>query len=258
MISPGVGVAENWQYADVADLVLGAPVIATGTVVEAIVVPDSGQVSRPPNMIRYYLVIAIDGLIRGPAGGLAPRVSLLADIPSGARGRPPRLRKSKILLAAQPVADRPGELRLVARDALQPWSAAFEARVRAVAAAALAPNAPPQIVGVQSAFHVAGTLEGEGETQIFLATATGQPVSLSVLRRPGIAPSWSVALGEIVDEASGPPQPGTLLWYRLACSLPRALPMAAVGELTSDDAAAAQRDFALIRTALGPCARTRG
>ena len=37
------------------------------------------------------------------------------------------------------------------------------------------PGAPPAITGVANGFHVPGTLPGEGETQLFLNTSTGEP-----------------------------------------------------------------------------------
>jgi len=129
--------------------------------------------------------------------------------------------------------------------------------VKHILAALVAPDAPPRILGLGDAFHVAGTIAGEGETQIFLRTESGDPVSLSILRRPGQAPRWAVALGEIVDEAARPPEPGSLLWYRLACSLPPALPPQAVRTLSVQDAEAARADYRLVTAALGPCRRTR-
>lgn len=249
--------ADAWRYADIADLVAGAPIVLTARVVDAIAVPESSERPPRPGTIRYYLVGDLVALIRGPVGGVAPRVAWLADLPLDARGKPPKPKKSQVIVAALPVAGRPAELRLAARDATVPWSAALEARMRGVVAAVIAPDAPPQVTGVSSAFHVAGTLPGESETQIFVATTTARPVSISILSRPGLAKTWSVALGEIVDEAAAPPRRDTLGWYRLACFLPRSLSSAAVGELSQEDAAAARSDYAFVLNQLGPCTRMR-
>jgi hypothetical protein len=92
---------------------------------------------------------------------------------------------------------------------------------------------------------------------VFLTTADNRPVSLSVLRRPGERPRWAVALSEIVDDAAGPPRPGTLLWYRLACTLPPALPERSTAALEPVDADAARADYRVVISALGPCGRTR-
>ncbi|MBA3898011.1 MAG: hypothetical protein H0X36_12955 [Sphingomonadaceae bacterium] len=121
-----------------------------------------------------------------------------------------------------------------------------------------AAGALPPVTGVGGAFHVAGSIPGEGETQIFLTTQTGAPVSLSVLRRPGEAPSWSLAQGEIVDEAGAAPPRDTLAWYRLACFLPRALPDRPTAELAAADADAARADYAFVLEGLGACGRVRG
>ena len=100
------------------------------------------------------------------------------------------------------MAGRAAELRLAARDAQLPFSPEAAARLRAILREASAPGAPPRITGIGRAFHVPGSLPGESETQIFLQTADNRPISLNVLRRPGEQPRWSVALGEMVDEAA--------------------------------------------------------
>jgi hypothetical protein len=138
-----------------------------------------------------------------------------------------------------------------------PWSAPLEGRVRAVVASGLAADAQPRVTGIASAFHSPGNLPGEGETQVFLTTINAQPVSINVLRRPGIDPQWAVALGEIVDEAARPPAPETLGWYRLACFLPGELTAAAVGDLSPSDAASARDDYRFVMQSLGACTRIR-
>ena len=105
---------------------------------------------------------------------------------------------------------------------------------------------------------VAGNLTGESETQLFLETATGTPVSLTVIRRPGMDPQWGVSWSEIVDQSARPPAPDTVEWYRLACSLPPELP--ADSFLQQDPAAQGQarEDYRFILDQLGECTRTRG
>lgn len=248
--------ADRWRYADIADLFLETPVVLTARIADAIPINESGDSPAARGTIRYYLVADVVALIRGN-NGVAPRVSWLADVPVDGRGKAPRLKKTQVILAALPVAGRPAEIRLAARDAMVPWSAPLEARVRGVVASGLAADAPPRVTGIAGAFHSAGNLPGEGETQLFLTTLRAQPVSISVLRRPGVDPQWAVALGEIVDEAARPPVPETLGWYRLACFLPAELPANAVGELAESDAAAARADYGFVRQSMGPCARVR-
>jgi hypothetical protein len=105
---------------------------------------------------------------------------------------------------------------------------------------------------------VAGNLFGESETQLFLDTVSGEPVSLTVIRRPGMDPAWGVSWTEIVDQSARPPAPRTVEWYRLACSLPPELP--ADSYLQQDTAAQeqAREDYSFILDQLGDCGRTRG
>ena len=243
-------------YADVADLVLAAPVIADATVRSTTRLKGADAAGLPPGVTRLYIEADVTALIRG-AGGLPPRVGYLYDVMPDGRGKLPQFKKARVLLFASP-APVAGQLQLVAPDAQRGWTPELDARVRTVARDVVAPDAPPRITGVASAFHVAGALPGEGETQVFLQTADSRPVSLSVLRRPGERPRWAVALAEIVDESAAPPPRDTLLWYRLACFLPRTLPPRATGEATPADAEAARTDYAFVLAQLGPCERSRG
>ena len=65
-------------------------------------------------------------------------------------------------------------------------------------------------------------------------------------------------MSEIVDEAAAPPARDTLLWYRLACALPQALPARSTASLAPSDATLAQEDYRFVLDALGPCGRRRG
>lgn len=245
-------------YADTADLALAAPVAAHVRAVDAIPLKKEQAAGVRPGFYRFYVEADVISLIRSPQP-LPARISYVVDLPAGSNGKPPRLPKSAdYLILAAPVADHMGEVRLIAPDAQLPWSPAGEERLRAILREAMAPSRPPLIAGVGRAFHVPGSLPGESETQIFLQTADGRPVSLSILRRPGERPRWSVALSEIVDEAAAPPARDTLLWYRLACSLPPSLPAHSIPEGTSDaDAAAIRADYRLVLDSLGPCGRMR-
>ena len=243
-------------YADLADLVLASPVIADATIRSAARIKGAEAAGLAPGLTRFYVEADVAALIRG-AAGLPPRVGYLVDVAPDARGRVPKLKKARVLIFARTVPGSPDQLQLSAPDAQLAWTPSLDARVREIGRAALAADAPPAITGVASAFHVAGSLPGEGETQLFLRTADQRPVSLSILRRPGERPRWSVALGEIVDEGAGPPARDTLLWYRLACDLPAALPAESVASLEPADAAIAQEDYRFVIDSLGPCGRKR-
>ena len=245
--------ADAWRYADVADLFAAAPIVLRAKIVSATALKG---VPTTNGAVRFYVEGDVTALIRGNQA-VPPRLIWLVDMLPDSRGKIAKLKKADVLIAALPVAGRPGEIRLAARDAQVFWSLAIESRVRGIIASVAAPDAPPAITGIASAFHTAGTITGEGETQIFLSTVTGAPISMTVLTRPGQPKRWAFALGEIVDEAAAPPVPDTLAWYRLACFLPRALPNTAIAELAVADADAARADYSFVVQALGPCPRVR-
>ncbi|MEG3164240.1 hypothetical protein U1701_06505 [Sphingomonas sp. PB2P19] len=243
-------------YADLADLVLAAPVVADATVRSVSRIKGAEATGLAPDAARLYVTVDVGALIRG-AQGLPPRIGYLIDVPLDSRGRVPNLKKARVLVLARPVAGMVDQVQLVANDAQLVWTPETDSRLRTIVREILAADAPPVITGVGNAFHVPGALPGEGETQVFLTTADQRPVSLSVLRRPGEQPRWAVALGEIVDEAAGPPARDTLLWYRLACALPATLPAPSTSALEATDAQRAQEDYRFVIDALGPCGRTR-
>jgi hypothetical protein len=268
------------SYSDTADLALAAPVVAHVRLAQAIALKKEQAAGVRPGWFRYYVEADTVALIRAPRP-LPARVNYVVDLPAAANGKAPRIAKgSEYLVLAAPAgadggslsapagADRgslsapagadSGSLRLVAPDAQLPFSPGQEGRLRAILQEAGSATPPPRITGVGRAFHVRGSLPGESETQIFLQTADGRPVSLSVLRRPGETARWSVALSEIVDEAAAAPRRDTLLWYRLACGLPRSIPPASLAEDSGDeDKAAIRADYRLVLDSLGPCGRTR-
>ncbi|HEX7820526.1 MAG TPA: hypothetical protein VF463_07900 [Sphingobium sp.] len=208
-----------------------------------------------PGTQRYYVDAQVDSLIRGD-GGLAPRIAFLIDVPISVK--PSRAMKGKPFVLFGRAGGDAGQFQLLSSNALLPSSPGTDARVRAITAELLAQDAAPEIVRVVEAFHVEGTIAGESETQIFLATQGGRPVSLSIIRRPDMAPRFGAALGEIVDEAADVPAPDTLLWYRLACGLPPALPAGAADKLDAPAAAAAAADYRSFMDRLGTCLRSRG
>ena len=209
---------------------------------------DAGDVAA--GKTRYYVEADVKALISGT--GVPARVAYLVDLPNDARGRRLKLKSVPVILLAS-TTGTPGELRLVGPRAQVPRTPENESRLRAILVAAVAPDAPPAITGITRAFHVAGSLPGESETQIFLRTADKRPISLSVLRRPHEDPRWAVALSELVDDSAAPPKPDTLLWYRLACGLPSKLPDTAVAGQSAEDADAARADYQVVLAGLGPC-----
>src|SRR5690606_11978992 len=184
-------------------------------------------------------------------------LNYLVDMPLDAKGKPPKLKKERFLIFANPVAGRPGSLQLVNPEAQVPATPESEELVRKVVAAFAAPDLPPEITGVRDVMSVAGNLVGESETQLFLDTETGAPVSLTVVRRPGMEPTWGGSWSEIVDQSARPPEPQTIAWYRLACFLPERLPADAFLQEDPTSRQRAEADYRFIVEQLGGCPRLR-
>jgi len=252
-----------YSYADIADLATIAPMAIKAQISSSSVLKPEQAPGLKAGQARFYVEADVVALIRGQ-GPLAARISYLVDLPLDARGKPAKLKKKQpVLLFARPVAGtRPGtnstgSVQLVAPDAQLPWDPATEAQLRAILTELVKPGAPPAVTGVANGFHVPGTLPGEGETQLFLDTKTGEPVSLTILTAADGSRRWAAAFGEIVDGSAAVPPRDTLAWYRLACGLPHQLPLAKLAGTAPEDRKKAASDYAVVLGALGECTRTR-
>ena len=248
--------AETASYSDVADLVVISPLIIDVTVRKAAKVAPEQAIGVPISLQRMLIEADVMALIRGE-GGIADRVRFVLDVPKDAKGKVPKLKKQRLFLFGSPVAGRTGDIRLSRPNALANFSPANDALVRRITQEAVLIDAPQRIISVASAFHSPGTVLGEGETQIFLKTEKDQPVSLTVLSRPNQQKQWAVSTAEVIDSSATAPERFTLLWYRLACGLPRSLPTDRIEAARDQDAARAQADYKFIIDALGPCGRKR-
>ncbi len=244
-------------YADLVDLADAARIVVHATVREQVRLPPERAPNVAPEHTRLYVEAETQALIAGNAP-LGESLKYLVEVPLDSRGRAPDLEDSEVILFALPVPNRPAEIQLIAPTAQLPWSAQTESRLRPILTELVAPDVPPEITDIRDALSVEGNLVGESETQIFLDTSDGEPVSLSIVRRPGMEPVWGVSWTEIVDQSARPPQRDSLAWYRLACSLPEALPPEANLSRDAESRARAAEDYRYVREQLGPCARNRG
>lgn len=242
-------------YADLVDLADPARLVIQAEIREqALLSPERAPGVRP-GYGRLYVEARTIALLAG-AEPIGESIRYLVDVPLDEDGDPPRLKKREVVLFARPAA-KPGEIQLIAPTAQLPWSPALEARLRPILNELAAPDAPPSVLGVRDILSIPGNLAGESETQMFLNTDGHGPVSITVVRRPNMAPVWGVSWTEIVDQAARPPAKDTLAWYRIACFLPDELPRDA--NLAQDPASRAQavEDFRFVQQSLGPCRRNR-
>lgn len=255
--SQAVEESDPLQYADIADLSADAPLIIHLTVKEAIKVDPERAPNAPPGTQRFYIIASTNALIRGQ-GGVGETIRYVIDLPLDERGRAPKIKKRPfIIFARRPSGGGSDNVQLVAKDAQIDWTPGREQRVRSLVRELVAHDAPPAISRIASAFHVPGTIIGEGETQIFMETDSGSPISITVLKRDGQRKFWAVSLGEIVDEAARAPVRNSLLWYRMACFLPRQLPANALASDSPTNAQQARSDYQLVLNDLGNCPRSR-
>jgi hypothetical protein len=248
--------AEGTAYADIADLVTIAPMILDAQITKVTPLIPAQTSGVPAHLQRALVEANILGLIRG-TGGVTAQVRFLLDIPKDAKGKIPKLKKKRLFVLATQVAGRPGEIRLVRPNALIEYSPANDAMVRSITKEVVRTDALQRVTGITSAFYTPGTVIGEGETQIFLATEKNQPLALSIRSRPGESKIWAVSTSEVIDETGSAPPRFTLLWYRLACGLPKVLTPELVESGGGENAANAQADYNFVMIALGPCGRKR-
>ena len=243
-------------YADLVDLGDTSRMVIRAQIRRQIEVERERAPGLALGFARLYIEARTLALVAGSAP-IGESLRYLVDVPLDERGKVPKLKKQEVLLFANPVAGRAGEVQLAGPGAQQMYSPALEARLRPILADLVAADAPPVVTGVRDALSVPGNLAGESETQIFLETRDDSPVSLTILHRPGRSPVWGVSWGEIIDQAARPPEPETIRWYRLACALPDRLPSGANLSRVPAERAQATRDYAFVLASLGPCVRNR-
>jgi hypothetical protein len=243
-VVPGVAPA----YADLVALTLASPVIVRAVIARADRLTGENAPGVAPGRARLLVRARLAAAILAPSA-VPPEIEYLVEVPLDARGKLPKLKGAEVLLFVRP-GGRPGQVVLVSGAAQIAASAAREATVRGVLTEARDATLPV-VTGIAQAFHVPGAIPGEAESQFFVSTAAARPVSLVVLSRPGQAKTLSLALGDVIDDAAATVKPNTLLWYRLACFLPRTLPERADRENRAELAA----DYAFVLASLGPCTR---
>ena len=244
-------------YADLVSLAETSGMVVRAQIRRQTEVKPERAPGLAPGHARLYVEAETQALIAGREA-VGEELVYLVDLPRDAKGKPPRLKDRTVLLFANTAGLGPkgrAQLQLTGTNAQLDYTSELEARLRPILAELLAANAPPVVTGIKDALAVPGTLTGESETQIFLATRSGAPVSLTVLRRPAQEPVWGVSWGEIIDSSARAPDRQTLRWYRLACALPAELPSSA--NLSREPAvrALAARDYAFVRSELGECTR---
>lgn len=248
--------ASGLTYVDLVDLADSSQIVLIAQVKKIVRVEDKRAPGLTPGWGRFYITASTSALLSGESA-IGESLAYLADLRLDDRGKPPKLKKVAVLLFARSVPGRPGEIQLIARDAQMLHDPTIEARTREVLTQLVATDQPPTITGVRELIHVPGNLAGEGETQIFLGTDDGSAASITVRRYPDGTTAWGASFSELLADIGHPPAPGTLAWFKLACSLPNALPRDANLSETPRARRQAEADYRLVLGELGPCLRNR-
>ena len=241
-------------YADLVTMALAADTVAIVSVEEQIAFPPERAPDVTPAAVRLYVESLTRNLLSAPQA-VGGQLNFVVDQRRDADGDAPDLEDRNFLLFGDLSRSQPGAIQLLSSDSMLPAGPQIEARVRQVLSQLAASDAPPAITGVRDVISVPGNLAGESETQMFVETETGGPVSLTVIRRPGMAPQWGISLGELVDASARPPERESLAWFQFACFLPRELPADSFLQRDRASQAQAREDYAFILAQLGTCER---
>lgn len=252
--APELSAAQAPTYADLVTLAMRADTVAIVEVEEQIPFPPERAPGVAPADVRLYLEALTQALLKAPTS-VGETMVFVVDQRRLADGEPPELEERRFLLFGDLSTSQPSALQLLSSRSMLPAGPRIEARVRQVLNQLAAADAPPGIAGVRDVISVPGNLAGESETQMFIETDTGAPVSLTVIRRPGMAPQWGISLGELVDASARPPAPETLVWFRFACFLPRELPDDSFLQRDRVSQSQARADYAFVLAELGTCER---
>lgn len=242
--------AAGWT--DLADLALAAPVVLIGTIRRANRLGHRAAADVPAGQVRALVEADLAAVLKAP-GLLPARAAWLWQGIAGPRTSLPFARTQPVLLFARPLAGGANPevqaMALISLHGQQPWSADAETAVRAVIAENLQPGRQARMVtAVSDAVRSEGAIAGKSESQFFLATDIGQPLTLLVRRAPGQPAVVLVAAGELVDRATAIER-HTLTWRALACGMPGRLP----ARMAADAGLAA--DYALAKEQVGACDR---
>lgn len=247
--SPATNESAMGEWTALADLALASPVILRGTVERVRRISGKAAADVPPGEARLLVEVELADVMKTP-DILPAKAEWLWQGRLGEDGKAP-FRKGDIVLgflSAPTAGPKPDVLqyRLTASGGQRAWTAERETAVRALLTDAAAGGAV-MVTGVSDGFHTQGAVEGISESQFFLGTSVGKPLTLVVNRNGDAAPTVRVATGDVISASARPVVPRTLVWRGLACGLPKTLP----APLATDAGLAA--DYALALRAIGPC-----
>lgn len=245
--------ARSLSWTDWADLALASPIVLVGAVEKVDRLSRRDAPDVPASDVRALVQVKTQSVLKAPSV-MPEGAAWLWQGRADAKGKAPFAREEVVLAFARPLSGgaRPEvqALQLVSPSAQQPWSAEAEGKLRSVLREAQTPGATGLMVtGISDAFRSEGDVPGTSESQFFLKTEGGRPVTVVVRHEPGREAEVLAGAGDLVDRAQ-PIRRETLLWRGLACGLPAELPA------TFADRAGLAVDYAVAIKSIGACGRT--
>lgn len=241
-------------YVDLVEMAGQSDFVGIVMIDDQITLPQERAPSVSAGHVRLYIEALTQSVLASPRP-IGEQLVFLVDRPLNDKGKAPEIEQQTFLAFGDLNPDRPRDLQLLSSDALLTMGPVIELRVREVLRQLASLDRPAKITGIKDVISIPGNLAGESETQIFVETQEGAPVSMNVIRRPGMAPRWGISFGDIVDPSARAPERETLAWYQFACHLPRELPEEAFLQRDRDARTRAREDYAYILDDLGSCER---
>jgi hypothetical protein len=197
------------------------------------------------------VTVDVQAVLKAP-DPVPARLTYLWQGPADARGRAPDLRKQSLLLFLQAVSGFDGQYRLVGSTPQLPATPAAEATLRAIAS-----ETQDRRAATMSLTAVRGAIDlgdDSGPTVGFVIDQQRAPAITVLSSDSGVRISWSDT-----DMETPPVQRNSLVWYHLACTLPRDLPADVIADYASGEDSGARRAavraaWARLLSQLGPCA----
>jgi hypothetical protein len=251
-----VGTTAVTAYPVAARLYLSSPVVARALVKgqsklgkkEAAALPP-----LPPSQGRAMLEVELQGVLKAP-DALPAKLKFLWQGPLDAKGKVPGFKKQTLLLfLSTATANGITGYGLTDVNSVRTWTAAEEAQLRAIAAAAQDPaQRGLAIKGVRTTFvTVPENGDSDPFVHILFATQSGAPLA-AILEQQGGAWRLRTTITDLDQDAQAI-QRQSLLWYHMACGLPAEPPSVVIRQPSAAESDMARAAWTAMLEQLGPC-----
>jgi hypothetical protein len=243
------------SYASLARLTLAAPVIVRAQVRKPGLFSRPQVTQLPNGRLRVVMEADLQSVIQAPLAIRTP-IQFVWEGQGDAKGRAPDLSRQTFLMFLNRPATAAEPFTLVRASGLAPWSEPAEATVRRIIGEALqSPSiAKLQLSGVREIMALDADPPYAASYQLLLDGRSGEAVALQLDQHPQAQRDRVQVSFDDTMVAAQAVQRDTLLWYAIACTLPRqSADRIAAAAAVPDQAGAAASAYARLVNALGTC-----